>query len=67
MTRITVYPVAGRVAPDPELGGVLPSEGREVPRDAYWLRRLRAGDVTDKKPGAAKASAKAAAATGSAE
>ncbi|TRO33873.1 DUF2635 domain-containing protein [Pseudomonas putida] len=60
MTRITVFPVAGRVVPDPELGGTLPAEGREVPRDAYWLRRLRAGDVTDKKPETAKASAKAA-------
>lgn len=67
MTRITVYPVAGRVVPDPELGGTLPAEGREVPRDAYWLRRLRTGDVTDKKPAVAKASAKAAAVTGSAE
>lgn len=67
MTRITVYPVEARVVPDPELGGVLPPEGREVPRDAYWLRRLRVGDVSDRKPAAAKASAKAAAATGSAE
>lgn len=67
MTRITVFPVKGRVVPDPELGGVLPPEGREVPRDAYWLRRLRVGDVSDKKPAATKASAKAAAATGSAE
>lgn len=67
MTRITVYPVEGRVVPDPELGGVLPPEGREVPRDPYWLRRLRVGDVTDKKPAAGKASTKAAATTGSAE
>ncbi|MEW9858465.1 DUF2635 domain-containing protein [Pseudomonas putida] len=67
MTRITVYPVEGRVVPDPELGGVLPPAGREVPRDPYWLRRLRAGDVTDKKPAATKASAKASAVAGSAE
>ncbi|MDQ2484430.1 DUF2635 domain-containing protein [Pseudomonas putida] len=67
MTRITVYPVEGRVVPDPELGGVLPPEGREVPRDPYWLRRLRVGDVTDKKNAVGKASAKAAAVTGSAE
>ncbi|AHZ76061.1 phage FluMu protein gp38 [Pseudomonas putida] len=53
--------------PDPELGGTLPAAGREVPRDAYWLRRLRAGDVTDKKSAAAKASTKAPATTGSAE
>lgn len=67
MTRITVYPVEGRVVPDPELGGTLPAAGREVPRDAYWLRRLRAGDVTEKKTTAAKVSTKAPAATGSAE
>ena len=67
MTQITVYPVEGRVVPDPELGGTLPPDGREVPRDPYWLRRLRVGDVTDKKPAAVKASAKAAATTGSVE
>lgn len=67
MTRFTVYPVEGRVVPDPELGGVLPPEGREVPRDAYWLRRLRVGDVTDKKNAVGKASSKAAATIGSAE
>jgi len=67
MTRITVYPVEGRVVPDPELGGTLPPDGREVPRDAYWLRRLRAGDVTEMKTAAAKVSTKAPAATRSAE
>ncbi|MDQ2487463.1 DUF2635 domain-containing protein [Pseudomonas putida] len=67
MTQITVYPVEGRVVPDPELGGVLSPDGREVSRDAYWLRRLRAGDVTEKRTAAAKASTKAAATTGSAE
>ncbi|VVN10187.1 hypothetical protein PS639_03746 [Pseudomonas fluorescens] len=46
MSRMTVYPAAGRVVPDPEAGDDLPAEGRDVPRDAYWLRRLRDQDVT---------------------
>jgi hypothetical protein len=55
MSRMTVYPAAGRVVPDPEAGGDLPAEGREVPRDAYWLRRLRDRDVTLDAPKQAKA------------
>lgn len=31
---------------DPDLGGHLPDEGREVPPSEYWTRRLRDGDVT---------------------
>lgn len=50
MSRMTVYPAAGRVVPDPEAGGTLAAEGRDVPRDAYWLRRLRVGDVTTDAP-----------------
>lgn len=57
MTTITVYPVAGRVTPDPAMGDTLPAEGRTVPRDIYWIRRLNDGDVTDKKPAKAKAKA----------
>jgi len=69
MSRMTVYPAAGRVVPDPEAGGDLPAEGREVPRDAYWLRRLRDRDVTTEAPKQAKAATKppASAAPGSAE
>jgi len=54
MERFTVYPVEGRTVPDPELGGTLRPEGRAVPRDAYWLRRLRDGDVTEQKPAKGK-------------
>ena len=50
MSRMTVYPAAGRVVPDPEAGGTLAAEGRDVPRDSYWLRRLRVGDVTTDAP-----------------
>ena len=50
MSRMTVYPAAGRVVPDPEAGGTLAAEGRDVPRDAYWLRRLRDRDVTTDAP-----------------
>jgi hypothetical protein len=50
MSRMTVYPAEGRVVPDPETGGDLPAEGRDVPRDAYWLRRLQDQDVTRDAP-----------------
>lgn len=58
MSRMTVYPAAGRVVPDPEAGGTLAAEGRDVPRDTYWLRRLRDGDVTTDAPKKAKAAPK---------
>lgn len=49
-----VKPVSGRNVPDPEKGGYLPAEGREVEQSVYWLRRLEEGDVTEVKPGAAE-------------
>jgi hypothetical protein len=69
MSRMTVYPAEGRVVPDPEAGGNLPAQGRDVPRDAYWLRRLQDQDVTLDAPKKGKATPKpqAAAAPGSAE
>ncbi|MBP2840440.1 MULTISPECIES: DUF2635 domain-containing protein [unclassified Pseudomonas] len=63
MTQITVYPVEGRIAPDPAMGDTVPAEGRPVTLDIYWQRRLNDGDVTKEKPTKAKAKA----ATGSAE
>ncbi|MNH44959.1 hypothetical protein D3C79_1072680 [compost metagenome] len=63
MKQITVYPVDGRVAPDPAMGDTVPAEGRAVTLDIYWQRRLNDGDVTD-KPAKAKAKADTA---GSAE
>lgn len=44
--RITVRPAPGRVVPDPEAGDLLPAEGREVPDNAWWRRRLADGDIT---------------------
>lgn len=44
--RITVVPASGRSVPDPEAADLLPSEGREVPDNAWWRRRLADGDVT---------------------
>lgn len=41
-----VKPVSGRQVPDPEKGGYLPEEGREVEPNVYWLRREQDGDVT---------------------
>lgn len=43
--RITVVAAAGRAVPDPEAGDLLPAEGREVPDNAWWRRRLADGDV----------------------
>lgn len=35
---------------DPGRGDILPPEGRHVPRDTYWLRRLQARDVLEGIP-----------------
>jgi hypothetical protein len=42
-----VKPASGRDIPDPEKGGFLLPEGREVEASAYWLRRKAEGDVTE--------------------
>lgn len=49
-------PAAGREVPDPEKGGFLPPEGRDVEATAYWLRRKAEGDVieVEEKPTKAK-------------
>lgn len=46
--RISVVPAVGRAVPDPEAGDLLPAEGREVPDNAWWRRRLADGDVIRK-------------------
>lgn len=40
-----IQPVKGRYVPDPERGGQLLPEGRQVEPTQYWLSRLRDGDV----------------------
>lgn len=40
-----IIPIDGRQVPDPERGGCLSPEGREVEATQYWLRRLQDGDV----------------------
>lgn len=40
-----VKPVKGRSVPDPARGDLLPTEGRNVDENNYWLRREAAGDI----------------------
>lgn len=42
-----VKPASGRQVPDPERGGILSPEGREVEANVFWLRRLSEGDVVE--------------------
>jgi hypothetical protein len=42
-----VKPARGLAIRDPDLLDTLPPEGREVPRNEYWLRRLADGDVRE--------------------
>lgn len=45
-----VIPQKGRSVPDPARDDLLPETGRNVPRDSYWLRRLKEGDVKEQSP-----------------
>lgn len=40
-----VQPAPGLVIRDPDLKDLLPVEGREVPDNDYWHRRVLDGDV----------------------
>lgn len=44
---ITVFvrPRLGLRIRDPQTGAYLPESGQLVPRDAFWLRRIKDGDV----------------------
>lgn len=48
MKRVFIIPAPGRAVPDPDAKDLLPATGREVPRTAYWVRRLSEGDVVEK-------------------
>lgn len=45
MHDLFIMPVPGRLARHPETGEPVPAGGLAVPRSAYWLRRLKDGDV----------------------
>jgi len=50
MSTINLKPALGRACPFPENPGeLLPSEGAEVPRNTYWLRRVQDGDALEHK------------------
>lgn len=49
-----VKPAKGRAVRDPITMQLLPDDGREVPLNPFWRRRLRDGDVVEDKPPAAR-------------
>lgn len=52
-----VKPAPGLKVPDPERGGLLADEGREVDDTSiYWSRRVDDGDVVVSQPEAVKSS-----------
>lgn len=44
---IKVKPAEGLIVRDPVTREALPPKGKTVPRNAYWLRRLKDGDVVE--------------------
>ena len=44
-TTVFVRPRLGLNIRDPQTGAYLPDTGQVVPRDAFWLRRIKDGDV----------------------
>lgn len=51
MKYIKVKPAEGRACPVPEKGNeLLPVAGDNVPHNAYWQRRLDAGDAVLVEP-----------------
>lgn len=47
MTELHLKPVSGLTVRDPETLQPLAEKGERKPRNAYWLRRLKDGDVTE--------------------
>ena len=43
--RVKIKPVEGRTIRDPLHGRVVPDDGAEVVRSAYWNRLRRDGDI----------------------
>lgn len=52
MTILHLKPVSGLTVRDPETYQPLAAEGEVKPRNAFWLRRLKDGDVVliDEQP-----------------
>lgn len=49
--ELFVKPTPGLRVRNPERGGeLLPEDGAAVPRNSYWFRRLRDGDVQEAQP-----------------
>lgn len=57
-----VKPAPGLIVRDPASPSAapLPAEGKAVPRDSFWLRRLEQGDVEETSAQAIAAAAKKA-------
>ncbi|WP_394373089.1 DUF2635 domain-containing protein [Mixta calida] len=45
-----IKPVGGRAVRDPVKRTLIPAEGIDITPDAFWLRRLRDGDVVEVSP-----------------
>ena len=60
-TTFFIKPAPGLKIADPETGEYLPETGKVMPRSAFWLRRVKDGDVleADPQPAPAKPVAKA--------
>ena len=59
MTKVMLKPAAGKLVRDPVTRKHLAEEGELKPKNTYWRRRLRDGDVVEvSTPKTAKASKK---------
>ena len=47
---MTIYPVEGRTVRDPVTGREVTGPLNVAENDSFWIRCLRAGDITRKKP-----------------
>lgn len=52
-----VKPAPGRLVRDPTTKIPIPANGKEVPENSFWVRRLRDGDVEKAEPPAPPAPA----------
>lgn len=46
MVKLHIKPAAGLLIRDPLTGHRVPPEGKLVPENSYWVRRLQCGDVS---------------------